>query len=445
MRIVALALITTYGVPIVFMRGEAMVRLADLEKWERDHLLVKDALPLGPPVHKKLSKPLRETRLALISTAGLHDRDDAVFALADATYRVIEGDKEADELMLSHSSSNFDRAGFQEDVNLVFPIDRMRELEAQGKIGSLASMHFSFMGAGLLPEAYEKTVRDMARLLRRDGVDAVFILPVCPNCTRASAAIAYYLESEGIASTGISLVREITEAMKPPRMLWTSFPFGYPLGKPGDSAFQHQVIEAALALLQRDDLPVLEDFPLDVPFTAEAPACAISLARPEIDVTSWRARLKNEILLMTPWYNRSMKRRGRTMVGVCDASIDEITERLADWLDAPDGDLPDLTWFKYAMEDVKAFYSEAMIAEPGDYPPGYIMARFWNETAFGAALKQYHAHFDAHDELRPFARVIAPREAVQGSTGHYAIADNGEMIVQTGKRQSQKQGASHDG
>lgn len=49
------------------------------------------ALPLGPPVHKKLSKPLRETRLALISTAGLHDRDDAVFALADATYWVIEG------------------------------------------------------------------------------------------------------------------------------------------------------------------------------------------------------------------------------------------------------------------------------------------------------------------------------------------------------------------
>lgn len=418
-----------------------MVRLADLPEWERAHLLAKDALPLGPAVHTHPSKPLQEMRLALISTAGLHERADAVFELSDSTYRVIDGDKNADALMLSHSSSNFDRAGFQEDVNLVFPIDRMRELEAQGKIGSLASVHFSFMGAGLLPQVYEKTVRDMARLLRQDGVDAAFILPVCPNCTRASAGIAYYLESEGIATTGISLVREITEAMQPPRMLWTSFPFGYPLGKPGDAAFQHQVIDAALALLHCEDLPVLADFPLDVDFTADAPSCAITLSRPETDTSSWRARLKNEVLLMKPWYDRSRNRRGRTMVGVCDASIDEITDRLAAWLDAPDSDLPDLVWFKYAMEDIKAFYSEAMIAEPGEYPPGYISARFWNETEFGAALKQYHAYFDAHEKLKPFARAIASRDAVQGSTGHYAIGAQGEMVAQSGR--GQDDGGAH--
>ena len=52
---------------------------------------------------------------------------------------------------MSHTSVNFDRAGFAEDVNVVFPIDRFRELEASGTIGSMADVHYSFMGAYLEP------------------------------------------------------------------------------------------------------------------------------------------------------------------------------------------------------------------------------------------------------------------------------------------------------
>ncbi|MGB1538895.1 MAG: selenoprotein B, partial [Pseudomonadales bacterium] len=59
-------------------------------------------------------------------------------------------------------------------------------------------------------------------------------------------------------TTGISLIRENTASMQPPRALWVSFPLGRPLGKPGDPAFQHRVISAALDLLNRNDGPVLE-------------------------------------------------------------------------------------------------------------------------------------------------------------------------------------------
>lgn len=155
-----------------------MVRLADLPDYEREHLLAKNLPPLGPPAWVPLTKPVAELRIALITTAGLHFRDDTAFEFADATFRPISGDEDANELVMSHSSANFDKTGFAEDVNLVFPIDRFRELVAEGKIGSLASVHYSFMGAGLMPDAYEMSASQVAGLLEQDKVDAVFLTPV---------------------------------------------------------------------------------------------------------------------------------------------------------------------------------------------------------------------------------------------------------------------------
>ena len=162
-------------------RGAArltMVRLSDLPEHERAHLLDKNLGPLGPPAWVPPGKPLAERRVALVTTAGLHRRADAAFELTDASYRVLPGELQGSDLVMSHSSVNFDRSGFAEDVNLVFPIDRFRELADEGAIGGLASNHFSFMGAGLLPEAYEAPARDLARILHRDGVDTAFLTPV---------------------------------------------------------------------------------------------------------------------------------------------------------------------------------------------------------------------------------------------------------------------------
>ena len=155
-----------------------MVRLADLPEWEREHLLAKQLPPIGPLEWVSNTKPLNEKRIALITTAGLHFRDDEAFEFSDASFRAIPGDEDANNLVMSHSSVNFDRSGFQEDVNLVYPIDRFKELVNNKVIGSLASVHYSFMGAGLLPEMYEKTVRSLAGMLKKDRIDAVFLTPV---------------------------------------------------------------------------------------------------------------------------------------------------------------------------------------------------------------------------------------------------------------------------
>ncbi len=121
--------------------------------------------------------PLRERRVAILSTAALQKRDGPAWNLGAADYRVISGDTDAGDLVMSHYSVNYDRTGFQQDVNVVFPIDRLRELAAAGEIGSVADFHYSFMGSTdpLLMAPY---VEQLAPHLRSDGVDALLLAPV---------------------------------------------------------------------------------------------------------------------------------------------------------------------------------------------------------------------------------------------------------------------------
>jgi D-proline reductase (dithiol) PrdB len=79
--------------------------------------------------------------------------------------------------MMSHVSVNFDRTGWQRDVNVVYPIDRLNELAAEGVIGSVAATHYSFMGA-TDPKLMEGNARELAGRLKADRVDAVVLLPV---------------------------------------------------------------------------------------------------------------------------------------------------------------------------------------------------------------------------------------------------------------------------
>jgi D-proline reductase (dithiol) PrdB len=122
-------------------------------------------------------KPLGQRRVAIISTAGLHRRGDRPFQPGDGSYRVIPAETPAGDLVMSHISVNFDRTGFQQDLNTAFPIDRLRELVAGGTIGSMATVHYSFMGA-FPPAAAEPHAQHLAGLLKADKVDAVLLVPV---------------------------------------------------------------------------------------------------------------------------------------------------------------------------------------------------------------------------------------------------------------------------
>ncbi len=121
--------------------------------------------------------PLGERRVAIVSSAGLVVRGDKVFRGRDADYRAIPAETAAGELLCSHISINFDRNGFQEDWNVVFPLDRLRELAAERAIGSVAATHYSFMGA-TDPVQMVEGAGEVARRLKADRVDAVLLTSV---------------------------------------------------------------------------------------------------------------------------------------------------------------------------------------------------------------------------------------------------------------------------
>lgn len=79
-------------------------------------------------------------------------------------------------------------------------------------------------------------------------------------CCQTVCLVQAAIEREGIATVSISLLREVAVQLKPPRALFVPFPMGFPLGEPDNANLQHQVIAQALGLLERNDVPVLENF-----------------------------------------------------------------------------------------------------------------------------------------------------------------------------------------
>lgn len=79
-------------------------------------------------------------------------------------------------------------------------------------------------------------------------------------CVQTVGLLSGAIERENITTVGISLLREITSVIHPPRALFVPFPMGYALGAPNDAALQRRVIRAAFALLPRTDVPVLEAY-----------------------------------------------------------------------------------------------------------------------------------------------------------------------------------------
>ncbi len=156
-----------------------MVRLSDLHESEADHMRARAAAM--SPVESApwiTPRPLRDSTVAIISTAGLHRRSDQPFQAGAVDYRILPHDVDFGDCVLSHISTNFDRSAFQQDPNISFPLDRLREMVADGEIGGLSQWHYSFMGAQPNHEALRETGEEVGRLLAADGVDVGLLIPI---------------------------------------------------------------------------------------------------------------------------------------------------------------------------------------------------------------------------------------------------------------------------
>ena len=155
-----------------------MPRLEDLPDLVRQGMLNFPAFDHDDSPCARMDKPLSEAKIALVTTAGLHLRDDAPFTGGDQSYRVIPSSASASGIIQSHMSIGFDRTSIMRDVNVTFPIDRLREMVERGEIGGVTQNYYSFMGAQRSPRRIEEeTGPEVGRLLLEEGADAAFLTP----------------------------------------------------------------------------------------------------------------------------------------------------------------------------------------------------------------------------------------------------------------------------
>jgi hypothetical protein len=216
--------------------------------------------------------------------------------------------------------------------------------------------------------------------------------------------LARVFEEAGITTISLAMVREHAEKVKAPRVLFVPFPFGYALGKPNDAQLQHRVIGAALDLLQREQGPVLEDFPEEevpealVQASAVTRVAAEAVRDPADEVTTLRA-----------FYERWVEDHGgRTAVGLCGIpqrrwrGVIRFLESYsrgedADMNERPAG-VPVPQFIRYCVDDLKAFHYEARMAQRPNVSEPELHRWFWGETAVAQLIRALARRMNASDD-----------------------------------------------
>lgn len=152
---------------------------AYLGEWERDLIsrVNPNAISFDSSPWTAFQKPLSEARIALLTTGGTYVRDaQEPYIDDDPTYRVIPSATPVSDLAIFHE--HYDKSNAEKDINVIFPIERLRDMEEERQIGSIAANSFGFMGYIIgdnIPRLMEETAPEAARMLLEEDVDAALI------------------------------------------------------------------------------------------------------------------------------------------------------------------------------------------------------------------------------------------------------------------------------
>ena len=155
-----------------------MPRLEELSEAQRNSALMFPCMEHDDSPVTPIRRQLSQAKVALVTSAGLHLRDDQPFGRGDSGFRLIPANANGKDVLMSHSSIGYDHVPFYKDVNITFPIDRLKELQERGQVGSLSENHYSFMGAQRDPsKILSDGAPEVAQRLLAEGVDAVILTP----------------------------------------------------------------------------------------------------------------------------------------------------------------------------------------------------------------------------------------------------------------------------
>jgi hypothetical protein len=206
--------------------------------------------------------------------------------------------------------------------------------------------------------------------------------------------LARIIESAGIATVSLSLVREHTEKIKPPRALYVPFPFGLAVGRPNDAAEQRRVLDLAFAMLDAASGPVLRDYPDDGTNEDGSP-----LQASEVERTPVTLALADEVTAMRRYWETWEQRTGRTAVGASRVNpqrfrgVVRFLEAYAHGDDDEDStdrplDIGKLDFVRLAVSDLKALYIEARLVTHPDESSAARQRWLWGETALGDFIRR---------------------------------------------------------
>lgn len=167
----------------------------------------------------------------------------------DTTYREIPADIDTKELMVTHGG--FDNSDINKDVNAMFPLDRLRELVAEGYIGSLTPEMYGFMGGGGNIEVYEKqTGPEIARKLKEQGTDIVLCTGGCGTCHRTATIVTRACEEAGMSCIVIAALAPVAQQAGAPRIAAAHVPIGSNTGAPNDREMQMGILKDSLQCIE---------------------------------------------------------------------------------------------------------------------------------------------------------------------------------------------------
>jgi hypothetical protein len=225
------------------------------------------------------------------------------------------------------------------------------------------------------------------------------------------SALAHYLEAEGVPAVAISLIRLHTEKVRPPRALWVPFELGRPLGAPNDPTFQTRVIVAALGLLETASGPVvLEDFAEGDPTAVDVPGWRppfdLTSGMPDLaDGTALDRALRQEVLAIAPFHERFVAANGRTTIGLSGLTIDQCAAHLATSIsgtppDSRDPAVSPVQALRWVVDDLKAYYLEAMAADGAIPSSRQMQTWFWDHTLAARLIFALRQQLLASDDKR---------------------------------------------
>jgi D-proline reductase (dithiol) PrdB len=204
----------------------------------------------------RLTKPLAQSRVTLVTTASPFDPakgdqgSGAAYNSAAKFYQVYAGDTSAEpDLKISHIA--YDRKHTTaSDSNTWFPLVQLKQLAAEGFIGQIGPHFYGAPTNRSHRVTVDQDAPDILDRCRKDGIDAIVLVPNCPVCHQSVSLIARHLEANGVATVVMGCAKDIVEYAGVPRFLFSDFPLGNSAGKPQDTASQRLTLALALTLVE---------------------------------------------------------------------------------------------------------------------------------------------------------------------------------------------------